>query len=83
MAILVAAASFFVVSGWPAESMDLLAAERSVSEGNGESDLQLTLRDRNNRLGILLIENKLAAGFQPQQLRRYRERAAPVAEDLH
>jgi hypothetical protein len=64
------------VPGWPADPQEVVTAERSVSQGNGESDLELTVRDRNDRRGMLLIENKLDAGFQPHQLARYRERAA-------
>jgi hypothetical protein len=64
------------VPGWPPDSRELLAAARSVDQGNGESDLELTVSDGAGRVGRLLIENKLGAGFQPQQLARYRERAA-------
>lgn len=64
------------VPGWPQDSRELLAAARSVDQVNGESDLELTVSDSAGRVGKLLIENKLGAGFQPQQLARYRERAA-------
>jgi hypothetical protein len=64
------------VPGWPEDCKELVAAERSATHGNGESDVELTLRDSVGRVGMVLIENKLGAGFQPQQLPRYRERAS-------
>jgi hypothetical protein len=64
------------VPRWPEDCKELVAAERSATRGNGESDLELTLRDNVGRVGMVLIENKLAAGFQPQQLPRYRDRAS-------
>jgi hypothetical protein len=60
---------------WPVDSQELVLANRSVSQGNGESDVELTFADPAGRRAMLLIENKLDAGFQPQQLARYRERA--------
>lgn len=64
------------VPAWPQDSRELLIAARSVDQTNGESDLELTVGDGAGRIGKLLIENKLDAGFQPQQLARYRDRAA-------
>ena len=51
----------------------VISAQRSVTESVGESDLLVTL---SNGVGTryLLIENKIAAGFQPRQAARYRER---------
>jgi hypothetical protein len=64
------------IPDWPADSRQLLSAARSVNQTNGESDLELNVSDPGGRIGKLLIENKLDAGFQPEQLARYRERAA-------
>ena len=68
------------IPGWPQASCELLTAARSVNQWNGESDLELTVGDDAGCVGKILIENKLAAGFQPQQLARYRQRAATYVE---
>lgn len=53
----------------------LLAAERSVESANGETDVLLTLGESAGRRVRVFIENKVGAGFQPDQLGRYRERS--------
>lgn len=52
----------------------LLNAQRSVTQSNGESDLEITLQDSDGNQVCLLIENKVNASLQPQQAERYRER---------
>ncbi|NRB17500.1 MAG: PD-(D/E)XK nuclease family protein [Rhodobacteraceae bacterium] len=47
----------------------------SHSEFDGESDLVVAFSGTNSLFKILLIENKIAAAFQPDQGRRYAERA--------
>jgi hypothetical protein len=54
---------------------ECLSARRSVTQSTGESDLELIdLCENGNRL-IVMIENKVGAGFQPMQAERYRMRA--------
>lgn len=52
----------------------LLNAQRSVTQSNGESDLEILLQDSTGEKRHLLIENKVNANFQPQQAERYRSR---------
>jgi hypothetical protein len=53
----------------------LVRAERSATLSNGESDLELILEhpSTGNKY-MLMLENKIAAGFQPQQAERYQKR---------
>lgn len=46
-------------------------ARRSVTQANGESDVEVDFRDRSGRRLRILIENKVGAGLQPQQAERY------------
>jgi hypothetical protein len=50
-------------------------AQVSVSQENGESDLVVRGRQPDSRRAMLLIENKVAASFQPEQDLRYAVRA--------
>lgn len=53
----------------------LLSAKRSVTQLNGESDLEILLQDSTAGQNVyLLIENKVNAALQPRQAERYRER---------
>jgi len=52
----------------------LVRAERSATSSNGESDLEVTFESSEGVRERLLIENKIAAGFQPRQAERYKER---------
>lgn len=54
---------------------DLVDARRSVKTANGESDLELVVHGTNGTAKIM-IENKVDAAFQPNQPKRYMERAA-------
>jgi hypothetical protein len=50
----------------------LVRAERSATLSNGESDLELLLEHPSTGdKYMLMLENKIAAGFQPQQAERY------------
>jgi hypothetical protein len=49
----------------------------SVAEQSGQSDLVVALSGAKGRL-VALIENKIAADFQPDQAARYRARAASL-----
>lgn len=62
------------IAGWPEALTELVSAERSVHSANGETDLMFVFRDESNRKGCVLIENKVSAGFQPEQLQRYQAR---------
>lgn len=72
--------------GWSSYNLEFIDARRSVTESNGESDLEVSFRDKKRRLK-LLIENKISAGFQPDQARRYEERGCSYRErgicDVH
>lgn len=52
---------------------DVVGAQRSVTESAGESDILIMLRS-GAHTKYLLIENKIAAAFQPKQAERYQER---------
>jgi hypothetical protein len=53
----------------------LAEAHRSVKTGNGESDLELAFRGADGKVTRLIVENKIDAVFQPNQAKRYAERA--------
>lgn len=57
-----------------------LAARRSVTQSNGESDLEILFQVARGRRLLLMVENKIAAGFQPMQAERYRSRGARYVE---
>jgi len=61
------------ISGCKIESV--ISAARSVKHTNGESDLEIFLRLSDGEKMLLLIENKVSAGFQKDQARRYQLRA--------
>ncbi len=54
--------------------VSVLSSRRSVAQLSGESDLEITFRDTHAGVRMLMIENKINAGFQPQQAERYRQR---------
>ncbi len=56
------------------KSLKFIQAQRSVTDSTGESDLEVTFEDKNNNRYILLIENKVNANFQKEQLNRYVKR---------
>lgn len=52
----------------------LLSSARGVTQSQGESDLEILVANGERQTDLLLIENKIAAAFQPDQLERYRQR---------
>jgi hypothetical protein len=52
----------------------VVQAQRSVTQSVGESDLLVAISDAHSDIHYLLIENKIAASFQPRQAARYQER---------
>jgi hypothetical protein len=62
------------------ESLTFLSANHSVNSLNGESDLIIKFKGTENKEIWLLIEDKIAAPFQPNQIRRYNERALLFVE---
>jgi hypothetical protein len=53
----------------------LISARRSVTQSNGESDLELTFSTDSGEAIRLLLENKVDASFQVKQALRYADRA--------
>ena len=51
-----------------------VSGNRSVTDGTGESDLEIVFDRPDQRRLLFLIENKIKAQFQPKQAQRYRER---------
>jgi hypothetical protein len=66
------------VSNWPTGFDDLISAARSFEHSNGEIDLVFTFRDASDHHARLIVENKISAGWQPNQLLRYREHASQL-----
>lgn len=62
------------VANHPATAEVLLNAKRSVTQSNGESDIEIYFKDSVGAQVCLLIENKVNAALQPQQAERYRAR---------
>ena len=54
--------------------LKVVHAQRSVTQSIGESDLLVAFSDKRGDTHYLLIENKIAAGFQPRQAARYQDR---------
>jgi hypothetical protein len=65
---------------WNPDGLELIEARRSVTHSNGESDIELAFARHNQGVVKLLIENKVSAGFQPNQAKRYRQRGAIYVE---
>ena len=51
-----------------------IEAKRSVTDSTGESDLEISFKNENNQVFILMLENKVNANFQKYQLERYIQR---------
>jgi hypothetical protein len=54
----------------------------SVVDQTGETDLYAMFSLGDGKEGIILIENKIDASFQPRQPERYRERAKALSGDI-
>ena len=60
---------------WTSANKGECSAVRSATTGKGETDLLVTYRIENGVLPLaILIEDKIRAGFQPDQAKRYRAR---------
>ena len=57
-----------------------VGARRSVTQSTGESDLEVSFLDADQRQWRLLIENKVSASFQRQQAARYQQRGNTYVE---
>jgi hypothetical protein len=66
------------VPDWPTTFNDLVYAGRSIEHPNGELDLVFTFQDPAGGQACLLMENKVSAGFQRDQLLRYQQRASEL-----
>lgn len=53
---------------------EFVEAVRSVTDSTGESDLEVHFKKGDGSRLVLMLENKVNAGFQPRQAERYRER---------
>jgi hypothetical protein len=62
------------------ETLSVKQCRLSVVDATGETDLYAVFL-HNSRQGILLIENKIDAGFQPFQPERYKQRANLLAKE--
>lgn len=62
-------------SFWCNPNLCFMGAWISLSEVDGETDLVIAFQS-GTRWYILLVENKIAASFQPEQAARYADRAA-------
>lgn len=62
-----------LVFGKNSPRLNFVSARRSVRYAFGEIDLEIVLTDRSGKEVRLLIENKVKAGFQPQQAERYQD----------
>jgi len=60
---------------YKSSSYQLELIRRSHSDSYGESDLEIFLRFSEEKSVVLLIENKISAQFQTNQLKRYKKRA--------
>lgn len=59
---------------------ECVSAQRSVTQSTGESDLELIFLGASGSRLLVMIENKVAAGFQPMQADRYRMRGSGYIE---
>lgn len=72
---------FFVRKTGACRTCRLLNAARSVTSANGESDLEVVVESQDGKRILLLVENKVNAGFQPNQAIRYRERGQAYVQN--
>lgn len=61
-------------SKFKALNLTYVEAQRSVTDSTGESDLEVSFKDENNQVFILMLENKVNANFQKDQRERYIQR---------
>lgn len=72
----------FLVSAvnWQPDGLMFAEARRSVTHSSGESDIEIVYSRHQSGDARLLIENKVSAGFQPDQAERYRRRGSNYIE---
>jgi hypothetical protein len=58
-----------------------LEARRSVTDSTGESDLEVCFTTNDDQIFMLMIENKVNASFQKDQLERYKQRGNNYIEN--
>ncbi len=63
-----------LLEGLVAPGVHYLSGEHSVANSSGQSDLEIAFLDSDGKKCRMLIENKIAASFQPEQAQRYRKR---------
>ena len=68
------------LGGWNGGVATFGGAWVSHRESDGETDIVVSFVSESEVL-VLLVENKISAGFQPDQPQRYRERAMRWKED--
>lgn len=59
---------------------ECVGAVRSVTQSSGESDLEVEYLSADGARTLLLIENKIGAGLQPQQAERYIDRGSDYVD---
>src|SRR5690554_2543715 len=65
----------------PFRDLTFRGAAQSVTQGNGESDVVAEWGTPANESILILVEDKLTAGFQKHQGQRYAVRAAQLVRD--
>ncbi|MEX2374102.1 MAG: hypothetical protein WD942_00745 [Dehalococcoidia bacterium] len=65
----------------PYRDLTFRGATRSVTQGNGESDVVAEWSTPADERILILVEDKLTAGFQKHQGKRYAARAAQLVAD--
>lgn len=66
---------------WPGRRATFDGAWVSHAEIDGESDLVVVFHDESRTL-VLLVENKIGAAFQPEQMQRYAARAKRWRDEM-
>ena len=61
-------------------NFEVTQINRSYTDGYGESDLEIFLKDEQGFILALLLENKVSAQFQSDQLLRYKQRGQSYLE---
>ncbi len=62
-------------------NLTYVEAQRSVTDSTGESDLEVSFKNENGQIIMLMIENKVNANFQKDQLQRYLQRGNNYIKD--
>ena len=65
---------FLSITKFKDMNLEFIEAKRSVTDTTGESDVEVTFKSDDNYFYKILIENKVNAGLQSEQQKRYVER---------